>query len=101
EEPWRPNKNPDAPKARDVMKMSALPKECRAVLAAPSPESEMAATFRGRSSGYTAWDAGPSIASVIEEAGEIVPRPDVAVGASAFLPPEGIAVPLPQWRPQK
>ena len=29
EEPWRPNKNPDAPKARDLMKLSNLPKECR------------------------------------------------------------------------
>ncbi len=29
EEPWRPNKNPDAPKARDLMKMSSLPKACQ------------------------------------------------------------------------
>ncbi len=59
EEPWRPNKNPDAPKARDLMKMSNLPKECRMVLAAPSPESEMAATFKGKGG-----NAGTSIASV-------------------------------------
>ena len=42
EEPWRPNKNPDAPKARDLMTLASLPKQCRAVLAAPSPPSEMA-----------------------------------------------------------
>ena len=44
EEPWRPNKNPDAPKARDLMTMASLPKECRAVLNAPDPVSEAAVT---------------------------------------------------------
>ncbi len=29
EEPWRPNKNPDAPKARDLMTMANLPKQCQ------------------------------------------------------------------------
>ncbi|MCX7305863.1 MAG: penicillin-insensitive murein endopeptidase [Hyphomicrobiales bacterium] len=97
EEPWRPNQNPDAPKARDVMKMSNLPKECRIVLAAPSPESEMAATFRGPG------DRGTSIAAVIQSAGSAVPEPapqDV-VSANAFLPAQGANVPLPEWRPQK
>ncbi|HEV7253150.1 MAG TPA: penicillin-insensitive murein endopeptidase [Mesorhizobium sp.] len=45
EEPWRPNENPDAPKARDVMTMKSLPAACRAVLAAPAPESEAAVTI--------------------------------------------------------
>jgi len=102
EEPWRPNKNPDAPKARDLMKMSNLPKECRAVLAAPGPESEMAATFRGKGGSVApASDGGPSIASVIEQAGEIVPRPGVSIGANAFLPADGVKVPLPEGRPQE
>ena len=47
EEPWRPNKNPDAPKARDLMTMASLPKECRAVLDAPAPVSEAAVTIGG------------------------------------------------------
>ncbi|MEP9386852.1 penicillin-insensitive murein endopeptidase [Mesorhizobium sp. KR9-304] len=98
EEPWRPNKNPDAPKARDLMKLSNLPKECRMVLAAPAPESEMAATFKG---GVKGGDTGTSIASVIESAGEIVPRPDAAIGASAYLPAEGTKIPLPEWRPDR
>jgi penicillin-insensitive murein endopeptidase len=83
------------------MTMASLPKECRAVLAAPSPESEMAATFGGTGGGgsNSGGDTGTSIASVIEQAGEIVPRPGVAVGASAFLPTDDAEVPLPQWRP--
>jgi penicillin-insensitive murein endopeptidase len=110
EEPWRPNKNPDAPKARDVMKMSSLPKECRVVLDAPGPESEMAATYpNGSTTGGTkpgTAKTGASIAAVIEEAETIVPRPDAVVGAdafgaNAFLPAAGAAVPLPEWRPQK
>lgn len=48
EEPWRPNKNPDAPKARDVMTMKQLPSACVAVLNAPSPVSEAAVTVRGK-----------------------------------------------------
>ena len=48
EEPWRPNKNPDAPKARDLMTMASLPKACRAVLDAPAPQSEAAVTYRGK-----------------------------------------------------
>jgi len=99
EEPWRPNKNPDAPKARDLMKLSNLPKECRLVLAAPSPESEMAATFKGGGGG------GTSIAAVIQSAGdpaatEIAPD-EAAIGANAILPADGVRIPLPEWRPQK
>jgi penicillin-insensitive murein endopeptidase len=100
EEPWRPNKNPDAPKARDLMKLSNLPKECRMVLAAPSPESEMAATFKGGSG--KGGDTGASIAAVIEQAESAVPDPAAgSLGANAYLPVEGAAVPLPEWRPQQ
>ena len=48
EEPWRPNKNPDAPKARDLMTMKSLPAACVAVLNAPAPVSEAAVTVRGQ-----------------------------------------------------
>ena len=49
EEPWRPATGPEKPKARDVMTLASMPNECRAVLAAPSPASEAAVTFRGGS----------------------------------------------------
>jgi penicillin-insensitive murein endopeptidase len=99
EEPWRPNQNPDAPKARDVMKMSALPKECRMVLNAPAPESEMAATFKGGSG--KGGDSGTSIAAILQSAGKAEPAPDVAIDANAYLPAEGTKIPLPEWRPDQ
>ena len=81
------------------MTMSNLPKECRLVLEAPSPELEMAATFKGGGGG------GTSIAAVIQSAGdpaatEIAPDEGV-IGANAFLPADGVRIPLPEWRPQK
>ena len=102
EEPWRPNQNPDAPKARDVMKLSALPKECRMVLGAPSPESEMAATYHGGSGASSNPSPNPSIASVIEQAETAIPRASAgSFGGNAYLPADGVAVPLPKWRPQE
>ena len=46
---YKPPKNPGKPKPRprDVMRMSALPKGCQAVAAAPSPESEALVTLGG------------------------------------------------------
>lgn len=87
EEPWRPNQNPDAPKARDLMKMSSLPKACRAVLDAPSPESEMAVTYRGKGGAVSV-----ASAPAAEETG-------LPAAASAFAPTPEVGVPLPQWRP--
>ena len=49
EEPWRPAKGPEKPKARDVMKLSDLPAICRQVLAAPAPASVAAVTLAGAS----------------------------------------------------
>ena len=89
EEPWRPNQNPDAPKARDIMKLSALPKACRMVLAAPSPESEMAATYQGPGSIQQT-----SVADVLAQQPE---PPDLPVNAFAPTPDSG--VPLPSPRP--
>src|SRR4051794_33610145 len=55
-EPWRPAKEREA-HARDVMTMASLPKECRAVLDAPSPVSEAAVTIGGN--GLTTLAAAP------------------------------------------
>lgn len=81
EEPWRPNKNPDAPKARDIMTMAALPAACRAVLKAPSPPSEAAVTVDG--------SGRPAVASV-----------SVTVAASAAAPVPSGDIPVPTPRPQ-
>ena len=40
-----PDNNADTPKARDMMTMRALPRECVAVLNAPAPESEAVVTL--------------------------------------------------------
>jgi penicillin-insensitive murein endopeptidase len=93
EEPWRPNKNPDAPKARDLMTMASLPKECRAVLAAPEPESEMAVTIGGN---------GTAVATVAPSAtpATIDPSAALPVTANSFAPTPKIGIPMPRPRPQ-
>jgi penicillin-insensitive murein endopeptidase len=85
EEPWRPNKNPDAPKARDLMTMKSLPAACAAVLNAPAPVSEAAVTVRGRGGPPT------SIASVIDSA---------PVTANAFTEIPLDRIPIPMFRPE-
>jgi penicillin-insensitive murein endopeptidase len=91
EEPWRPNKNPDAPKARDLMTMKSLPRECRAVLEAPAPVSEAAVTIGGSG---TAVAAARTETLTIED---IAGAPPIA--ASAFAPTPDLGVPLPRPRP--
>lgn len=96
-----PDDNADTPKARDKMTMKSLPKACALVLDAPSPPSEMAATFRGKSQGTGdgAGSGGQSIAALLGA------EPEAAAGlppeASAFLPTPDSGVPLPQPRPKK
>ncbi|MCO5161261.1 MAG: penicillin-insensitive murein endopeptidase [Mesorhizobium sp.] len=85
EEPWRPNKNPDAPKARDIMTMKSLPAACVAVLNAPSPVSEAAVTVRGLGG------AAPAIAAT---AGVSTP-----VTASAYSEIPLDRIPIPMFRP--
>jgi penicillin-insensitive murein endopeptidase len=76
EEPWRPAKNPK-PKARDVMRLSALPSACMSVLAAPA--------------------AASTAVAVSEPAGG-----DDAVPVSAYAPtPPASIVPLPEPRPER
>ena len=86
EEPWRPNKNPDAPKARDVMTMKSLPAACVAVLNAPSPISEAAVTVGGQ---------GTSLAA----------SPTTTLGApiraNAFSEIPLDRIPIPMFRPKQ
>lgn len=96
EEPWRPNKNPDAPKVRDLMTMKSLPKECRTVLDAPSPVSEAAVTI-----------GGPGDAIAVAAAPAPAPTQDITadpatlpVTANAFMATPDIGVPLPRPRPE-
>jgi penicillin-insensitive murein endopeptidase len=94
EEPWRPNKNPDAPKARDLMTMASLPKQCLAVLDAPSPVSAEAVTYHGVG-GAPALAAAPT--TTVRAA--IIDSETVPFSASAFAPTPKIDVPLPLPRP--
>ncbi len=96
DEPWRPNKNPDAPKARDLMTMANLPKQCQAVLDAPGPASVEAVTYHG--------DGVPIAAATPESASS--PAPTAASGAAAlpasanaFAATPEIGIPLPRPRP--
>jgi penicillin-insensitive murein endopeptidase len=88
EEPWRPNKNPDAPKARDLMTMASLPKACRAVLNAPSPPSEAAVTYRGKVPPAAVAAAQPAVGAS-----------SVGFQANAYLPSAEALIPLPEARP--
>jgi penicillin-insensitive murein endopeptidase len=96
EEPWRPNQNPDAPKARDLMTMSSLPKACRAVLEAPSPVSEAAVTYHGRGGASVAVAAAPQREMDIND---ILSDPGLPATANAFFPTPEFGVPLPRPRP--
>lgn len=86
EEPWRPATGPQKPRARDVMKLSDLPRACRAVLEAPAPVSEAAVTVYGRG-GAVAGTAAPVAAGAVP-----------AMNAYAPTPPA--SVPLPTARPR-
>ncbi|MGB6118762.1 MAG: penicillin-insensitive murein endopeptidase [Mesorhizobium sp.] len=85
EEPWRPNKNPDAPKARDLMTMKQLPSACVAVLNAPSPASELAVTVGGRGQRTTTAAASTSGAGL----------PATATGF-VEIPTDRIPLPMPR-----
>ncbi|MEI8718202.1 penicillin-insensitive murein endopeptidase [Mesorhizobium sp. M7A.F.Ca.US.001.01.1.1] len=95
QEPWRPNKNPDAPKARDLMTMANLPSECRAVLDAPGPASAEAATYHG--------GGVPVAAAAPEPEAPSLSATPAAAGlpstVNAFTATPEIGVPLPRPRP--
>ncbi|PZO82353.1 MAG: penicillin-insensitive murein endopeptidase [Mesorhizobium amorphae] len=87
EEPWRPNKNPDAPKARDLMTMQNLPNACRAVLEAKGPASEAVVTMGTNG-------AAPAAARVAT-----APTPD-DMPALGFMPLPDADAPTPFPRPR-
>jgi penicillin-insensitive murein endopeptidase len=93
EEPWRPNKNPDAPKARDLMTMSNLPKACVAVLNAPSPESEAVVTLGGQGVPQTAVATAPE-----PEPAPTIDTTQVPATANAYSATPDIGVPVPRPR---
>ncbi len=93
DEPWRPAKKPAAPKARDIMTMASLPKQCQAVLDQASPPSFEAALFKGGSNAPVAVMAAPEPPTPVA-AGAVVP-----FSASAFVETPEIGVPLPRPRP--
>ncbi|PDQ19551.1 penicillin-insensitive murein endopeptidase [Mesorhizobium sanjuanii] len=98
DEPWRPAKNPDKPKARELMTMASLPRECRAVLDAPAPSSAEAATYYGDGRSIAAAAPEPAVAAA--------PEPAITSGAgalpasaNAFAATPEIGIPLPRARP--
>jgi len=91
EEPWRPATGPQKPRARDIMTMASLPRECRAVLNAPNPVSEAAVTVGGMGSAVAAAPAAPEPATV-----DVGAPP---VPANAFAPTPVRRPPLPVAKP--
>ena len=86
DEPWaKPKKDPNAkpPKPPRPMQLSDLPKACSVVLQAPSPDSELAATYGGGALTVSALatapaspnDAVPAIAAQMPDVPDIVPIP--------------------------
>lgn len=77
DEPWRPATGPAKPRARDVMRLSALPAACKAVATAPEPTSIAAVTVTG-SGGTRMVSAGvpPVAASAFSATPErVIPTP--------------------------
>lgn len=95
EEPWRPATGPAQPKARNVMTMASLPKECRAVLAADSPKSELAVTIGGNGTAMAATAPMPEPAPVQAAASS------VTSALSAFAPTPETQIPMPRPRPRQ
>ncbi|RUM98476.1 penicillin-insensitive murein endopeptidase [Pseudaminobacter arsenicus] len=93
EEPWRPATGPQKPKARDVMTMASLPKECRAVLEAPAPVSEAAVTIGGMGTAVAVAPAAPAKQTI-----EVIIGNN-PIAASAFAPTPASRIPLPFPRP--
>lgn len=85
-----PNKNPDAPKARDLMTMSSLPKQCMAVLNAPSPASEAAVTL-GDTGGSAAAPAPAKAAPTVDAA-----EPPLDADVFSLIPIARPPLPLPR-----
>ncbi|WP_287255808.1 penicillin-insensitive murein endopeptidase [Mesorhizobium sp.] len=97
EEPWRPNKNPDRPKARDLMTMASLPAACQAVLDGPDPASAEAVTYYGDGVPVAAAPVltkAPSPARASASGAAALPAT-----ANAYAETPEIGIPLPRPRP--
>ena len=77
DEPWKPAKGPAKPKARDVMTMKSLPRECQAVLDAPAPQNEAVVTV-----------TGPGALPVVA-------ADTPSVSASGYAPTPAVRIPVP------
>ena len=97
EEPWRPATGPAKPKARDIMTMASMPKECRAVLNAPSPVNEAAVTYHGPGGSEYAATPAPAAPAVAET--PVITDPGTPASANAFAPRPPADIPLPRPRP--
>lgn len=83
DEPWKTSDTVPV-RARDVMRLSALPNACKAVLNAPAPVSEAAVTVGGR---------GPTM--IAQTSATAAP-----ITANAFAPTPDLSIPMPFPRPQ-
>ncbi|TWI26696.1 penicillin-insensitive murein endopeptidase [Mesorhizobium tianshanense] len=100
EEPWRPNKNPDRPKARDVMTMASLPAECQAVLDGPDPASAEVVTYYGDGVAVAAATTAPVLAAAPPPARASVSGTGaLPASVNAFAATPEIGIPLPRPRP--
>ncbi|OQM76332.1 penicillin-insensitive murein endopeptidase [Manganibacter manganicus] len=90
DEPWRPAKGPQKPKARDVMTMADLPKACQVVLGEPAPLSADAVTY---------WAKGTAVAASGAPEAPAAAMPAMPDTASAFVPTPKVDIPLPLPRP--
>ncbi|MBX3532604.1 MAG: penicillin-insensitive murein endopeptidase [Rhizobiaceae bacterium] len=98
EEPWRPATGPAQPRARDIMTMASLPRECRAVLDAAAPASETAVTVHGRAAQAAVAPVTAAASAGAAQAGRTVGEVISELGY-APLPERG--VPLPKPRPDR
>ena len=96
-----PSNNADTPKARDVMTMRALPRECMAVLQAPAPVSEAAVTMgvNGKLAGGSIPSAAPDPEPEPADMAAGDPAQEQSLPVSAFAPTPTANVPLPRPRP--
>ena len=101
DEPWRPNKNPDAPKARDIMTMASLPKQCRAVLEAPDPVSEAAVTIGGNGTAVAGAPVTDPAVAAEPPALETGATEAGSLPVSAFSATPDIKIPMPKPRPER
>ena len=80
------------------MTMASLPKACRAVLAAPSPASELAVTVGGNGTAVAA--SLPAAAAPAAPENEPTVDPGLPPTTSSFAPTPKVDIPRPGTRPR-